>query len=459
MFRVISLVLLFIGLCFDGSKAQFCSMGLPDGGNAIVTCPLVPAYYVATAANGGSDSNLGTLASPFLTLQKAQTAMRSGLKTTYIRAGIYTLATITNCDGTKSCGLQLLTADNGETWSYYPPDGVDTASFSGGSTNDSSGLWEAIFSTGITNLTINGLVIHDFIFAGLASSGGDVSPTYINNVIYNQYKLSGGTTNPGGIFCYGCSNAVIANNVIHDTASMGIDFGNVNGDISGMTVRSNVLYNTCTGDSDCGAIYMTDPLQTATNITWTNNYIRDGNSAGSGGYGSALYVDNCASNVTATGNIIAGHNGSNTTQVHGGKNVHFNGNIIDLAAFGNSTVAYQGYACPDTAMSSDRFEKNIVISSASGGGYHDLAGTTGPPIITNNVYYDYGSGSISTGGSFSDSNPVAEDPQLSCWTYNIASGSPVYNSPVGFPWLARQWGPPGYTIPPVGTAPSNPHAC
>ncbi|MGB6026025.1 MAG: hypothetical protein WBG40_12585, partial [Candidatus Sulfotelmatobacter sp.] len=45
-------------------------------------------FYVAP---NGNDNNPGTLAQPFATLGKAQSAMRasSSIKTTYIRAGLY----------------------------------------------------------------------------------------------------------------------------------------------------------------------------------------------------------------------------------------------------------------------------------------------------------------------------------------------------------------------------------
>src|SRR5262245_31350449 len=52
--------------------------------------PAHAAWYVAPAAMGGSDSNPGTRAQPFLTLERARTAMSgSSDKTTYPRQGTY----------------------------------------------------------------------------------------------------------------------------------------------------------------------------------------------------------------------------------------------------------------------------------------------------------------------------------------------------------------------------------
>jgi len=53
---------------------------------------------------------MGSAGAPFLTLARAQMAMRgSGAKTAYIRAGTYRLA----------AALMLTPADNGEAWRCY----------------------------------------------------------------------------------------------------------------------------------------------------------------------------------------------------------------------------------------------------------------------------------------------------------------------------------------------------
>ena len=416
-----------------------------------------PGFYVSPT---GNDANPGTLAAPFATFAQAQAAMQasSTIKTTYIRAGSYTLPTISNCDGSgNSCGLSLNSADNGETWSYYPPDGYDSASLSGGSTAAGTGLFYAIYVTNTNGLIINGLSIHNFQYAGIGSMGGVSNLTVENNIIFNGYNTA--SQNAGGFQCYGCADTKISYNVVHDIASFGIGLSNVNGDVSNLVVTGNVLYNICTGVADCGAIYLYDTAQTATNISWTNNYIRDGNTTGGSGWGSALYLDDCTSNVTATGNIITGKNGGNTVMIHSGYNNHFTGNFTDLSTYGNNTLTVQTTSCPNASMSGNEYEHNIVISNGAGSGYRSLSGT--PPTtqtVTGNDYYNYGSGTISTSGNAgSDSTPTTVNPQVSGWLYTVASGSPVFSSPVDFPTMAGGWGPPGYTIPQTGSAPSSPH--
>jgi len=116
------------------------SGGSSDAGDGGV--PIDPdAFYVAT---NGDDGNPGTLALPFATLAHAQTAMRasSNSKTTYVRAGTYqppmTGATCLYGNAAGSA-IELLAADQGETWSFYPPDGYGSAILDGQSTTGNSG--------------------------------------------------------------------------------------------------------------------------------------------------------------------------------------------------------------------------------------------------------------------------------------------------------------------------------
>jgi Right handed beta helix region len=411
--------------------------------------PIVPAFYVSTT---GNDSNAGTLASPFATLAAAQTAMQNSgtVKTTYVLAGSYTLPAL----------LNLVTADAGETWSYYPPDGYDNASISGGSTASGNGL-NIMIQVGANNVTFNGLTLHNFSYAGIYGSGK--SGLVIENCIfYNQYYVSAGS-NPGGFTCYGCSSTIISHNVFYNMAAGAIEAVENNGGISNLLVTGNVVYNTCTGLADCGAIYIQDLLATSTNLQETNNFVRDGNTfaAPGTGYGSALYADDCGSNLTASGNILAGKNGSNTILIHGGNNDHFINNILDLDGFASNILTLQtssGSGCSAGAMSGNQFENNIVIGEDSSHGYVLQSGSpTNPPTITTNDYWNYDGGTIITGGTYSDANPINQNPLLSGWTYAMNPASAVTGPPVSFPAIVGGWGPPGYAIPQTGTAPSSPH--
>lgn len=420
---------------------------------------LPPGFYVSTT---GSDSNSGTLAAPFATLGKCQTAMQgSGTKICYIRAGSYTPAGLNACNSRGNCAVGLTSSDNGETWSYYPFDGIGTADITGGSTASGNGLWAIFYTGGATGVTINGLSLHNFDFAGIQSGGG-ANLTVTNNIIFNGFGIVGdaslsGASNAGGFMCYDCVGLTISNNVIHDIASFGMTNAHSAGLISNYLVTGNVLYNTCSQYRDCGAIYSQDLNTTkSTNLKITNNYVHDGCTAsgcapGTGGWGAGIYLDDCTNNYVITGNIVTGNNGSNNLMIHGGSNNTWSGNLIDISSTGNPVLRFQSSSC--SSPTGNTFENNIIISNGAGGGYN---GTSGNATVTNNAYFNYGTGTLSSSG---DTNPTVEDPQLTCWAYNIASGSPVFNSPVNFPGLPGAWAYPGFSLPHTGTVPSSPHTC
>src|SRR5690348_15438 len=123
------IVLFMIAIAWCGYSMTVLSAAQSLGG----LVPLAPGFYVAT---NGNDHNPGTLSQPFATLARAQEAMQgSSIKTTYIRGGTYKPAPIAgSCMNGKGSGssVQLKRgADEGETWSVYPPDGYNSAILDG----------------------------------------------------------------------------------------------------------------------------------------------------------------------------------------------------------------------------------------------------------------------------------------------------------------------------------------
>src|SRR5437763_5657561 len=94
-------------------------------------------FYVAT---NGNDANPGTLATPFKTLYKAQSAMinSSTIKTVTIRGGTYTL----------TANLNFYSQSNGQTWVPYVNETVII---------DGNGSLYNFTARGVVNLTIEGL--------------------------------------------------------------------------------------------------------------------------------------------------------------------------------------------------------------------------------------------------------------------------------------------------------------
>ena len=172
-------------------------------------------------APNGNDNNPGTLSAPVQTLEKARgsDAGVGTMKTAYLRAGMYP----------RTALLTLTRADDGETWRYYPPDGVDTAILDGGSRGSHTGV-DVILIQGGSNITINGLEIQNFDNYAIAVHGGAA--------FEDQFPASDAVA----------SGNIIINNVLHDGYTWhtsGWAGGGVwaEGQVTNLRVKNNVVYN------------------------------------------------------------------------------------------------------------------------------------------------------------------------------------------------------------------------
>lgn len=414
------------------------------------------AFYVSPE---GNDTNDGSAEHPFLTLERARTAMRgSTVKTTYLRAGTYA----------RTATFILDSSDNGQTWKTFPGDPVNSAVI------DGNGIQDVIDILGGSHILIEGLLVRDFTSRGIGVHGGrgwsNAAPyfnaTYgpaAHNIIRNNIIEDGNVPSPGwdraGINAQGTvPYTKILNNVIRNSNGYGIGIWSLQtgDDISGTEVRNNALLNTCITANDGAAIYTNDRTLLSDSIFIENNFIRD--------YGQfanfvrAVYLDDHTSNTTVRGNIMAG-TGRQPVLVHGGYNNLITGNIMDLGSTGKMAVL--NYAIRGTAtMTGNKFTGNIIISQYaidSAGGAYLKTGDVVNPDIRHNLYYNYSTGIANTGGyhyQLKDSFPLQGDPGLSGWTYDISPSSMAFLLPVNFQEPARNWGPPGYVIPQTGTSPS-----
>ena len=472
--------------------------GNDDTGSSPPILGVPPAYYVSPS---GSDSNPGTLAAPFLTLAHAQSVMESAgnpQPIVFLRAGTY-----------PNTALSFSVADDGQTWSNYPPDGYDSAVLDGGSTSMSTG-GNPITINGTSNITFAGLTIQNFKNWGIGIHGGPADPiggfptaaptavdvTIINNMISNGYTTLNSGWGGGGVWASGSTtNLRILNNVITNQYGSGIravangDDTNPDGNYDGLTISNNVCLVTDLTTGDNGAIYIQDTNFNSTNITISNNFIRDYQSNPSLANATipyrdvAIYLDEGASNTTVTGNIVAntaypipspGTSKTSTTAFYmsNGHNDIWSGNIVDLGTLAVILdVNYELNSTSEPAMTGNSFTNNIFVGNWSGP-QESYGSSYGPyayastaynsptvPTVMHNMYYNYGGGSLSTTGpQFSDADPITNmNPEVSGSAgdyYAVAGNSPAFASPVNFPPIIGNWGPPGYVIPTTGTPPS-----
>ena len=251
----------------------------------------------------------------------------------------------------------------------------------------------------------------------------------------------------------------------------------------GLVIKNNAILNTDITHGDSGAIYLVNRFENVSRATITNNFIRDYQGTASNGISPArdvgIYLDEGTQGVTLTGNVIANtanvinsnrlNEATSCVFTNAGNDLVFTGNICDLGTSPQiANFVISTYSRAYKPMTGNVISGNIYIGNWSGaqntysvgvgpaaypegGGY----GNPQPAAINSNLYYNYGSGSLSTTGTvFGDAAPVTGvDPRMSGASYSLASTSPAYKPPVSFPPIAGGWGPPGYALP-AGTAPS-----
>jgi hypothetical protein len=459
-----------------------------------------PGFYVST---NGSDSNAGTAQAPFATLTKCKSALRSSStqKTCYVGAGIYHPPQDGTGCSTNGSALYLTSQDAGETWSYNPADGYDTAVIDGGSNGSGSGLDNGICMEG-PNITIDGLQLQHFQSSFIKTMA--TNTTITNNIVHDSYNQPFVAAIKLDTITQGSH---VTHNVIYNVASNGISAHSCNGGyggcsqgISNNVVAYNVVYNYCYNDYDCGAIEFQDyDRPRSTNILAAYNYVRDGDLIGPGGPvndgggiggGRALYMDDGTSNVTYQGNIVTGKNNI-CVQIHGGSNDTYKNNICDIQTpasnqnVGNTgtSILYYQNSPVGNGMTGNHADNNIIIGNDPHGGYGYDGDNSAPtrPEVSNSAYHNYVTGPSgscypgginSCGSAGSDSSPQnigtlfnpcptdGADP----WSFELNSSSPALSSPVSFLQPANDrsvawghpgfWGPPGYNIAHSGNAPS-----
>jgi hypothetical protein len=449
----------------------------------------VSAFFVATNGsdgnNGLSPINQGGAAGPFATLGKCQSAMQasSTVKTCYIRAGTYSL---TASSGSDYCSLnqgnQILhftSSDSGETWSYYPPDGVNSAILDGGSSSGTTGLGAFGCDDGATSLTVTGLTFQHF--RGWAVYATQPI-TFTNNIFHDNY----GPTGTAAVNIEGANGSLISHNYVYNVQGFGILVqATATQTMNNTTITNNVVINSCTAVADCGGIYTEDNNTTtaSTNIVIEYNYVRDVYAAGGGqggnSLGNCIYLDAGASNTAVEYNICTGI-WSSPAFMHAGSNNVWKYNIFDMPTGTNPTIVYYqalaGY--PGSAMTGNVFQNNIVVGNVAGQGIYPNGSGFGRLNFQNNGYYKYSGGTMNytclggatynqcTPNANQDANPTSANPLITCWGAKLASNSPMLSSPVNYPSQPENWdtpgfwGPPGFVIPKdarnggIGTAPS-----
>ncbi|HET8708866.1 MAG TPA: right-handed parallel beta-helix repeat-containing protein [Candidatus Saccharimonadales bacterium] len=390
------------------------SAGITVAGSSTL---ISPAYFVSPT---GSDTNPGSQAAPFLTFEKARDTIRAGgsTKTVYIRGGTYSPA----------AKFLLNNYDNNTKWLAYP--GETPVIDGGGTLND---IW--FFDAGARNITLHGVTFQNVYCCavnlnGYNNAGSDTGT--IEGVVVANCTIKTVLPNPADIYAdYGAiratsfiRNNVFRNNYIQDCGGPGIALvagGGTEFNFGNKVIRNKIINSNNQGRADTGGIYMLDrgyTGQVANPTIIDGNYIEN---AGSGSDTKLLYLDDQASKVVVSNNIMCGL-AHWAFQLHGSDYITMQNNIFDISdqtvPSGYYLALYQNAnTYTNYGMTNNVFTGNVVYDA---GGYakttmwdiidESTEGIT-MPSVSGNIYYKT-TGQLPNGGQVVDSSPYFINPNL-----------------------------------------------
>src|SRR5438270_7958564 len=327
------------------------------------------AFYVSTT---GSDSNPGTLSSPWRTIQHAANSVQAG-DTVYVRGGVYNESANISVSGSLIAGSIRFQSYPGET-----------------AIVDGTGLVPPTSSPqGLINIT-------------------NQSYISIRGFEIRNYQTSSASATPAGIWVSGSgSNIQILNNVIHNIVTTSEASGSAFGiavygtaapaSLDSVTISGNQVYNLKTGKSESVNVD-----GNVTNFVITNNSIHDNDNIGIDVIGfegvspdpsydyarNGTVAGNTVYNISAINNPGEGNQyDANGIYVDGGSQVVIERNLIHHVDIGIEMASeHQG------RVTSFVIARNNLVYSANStgitiGGYASNVGGTDHCTIVNNTLF------------------------------------------------------------------------
>ncbi|MGB7846201.1 MAG: choice-of-anchor Q domain-containing protein [Candidatus Acidiferrum sp.] len=344
-----------------------------------ITALIGKAFYVSTT---GSDSNPGTITSPWRTVQHAANSVQAG-DTVFVRGGVYNESVNISASGSAIAGPI--------TFQSYPGENAIV---------DGTGLVPSTSGTqGLFNMA-------------------NQSYISIQGFEIRNYQTSSASATPAGIWVSGAgSNIQILNNLIHNIVTTSETAGSAFGiavygtaapaSLDSVTISGNQVYALKTGNSESVNVD-----GNVTNFTITNNVIHDNDNIGIDVIGfegvSPDPAYDYARNGTVAGNIIynisainnpgeSNQYDANGIYVDGGSQVVIERNLIHNVDIGIEMASeHQGHV---TSFVTAR--NNLVCASNSVGitigGYAANVGGTDHSTIVNNTLFQNDSKNTGSG--------------------------------------------------------------
>jgi hypothetical protein len=205
------------------------------------------SFYVSTS---GSDSNPGSMGSPWLTIQHAANSVSAGA-TVYVHGGVYSEAVNFPASGTASAPI-IFQSYPGQTAVIDGTDVVCCTSNPASSENETQGLITIVDQSYIT---VSGFEIRNFTTskaadtpAGVWITGSGTGVRLLNNLVHNITTSSEKNGNAFGIAVYGTSQTAIKNLVISGNQVYSLKTGNseslnVDGNVTNFRITNNIVHD------------------------------------------------------------------------------------------------------------------------------------------------------------------------------------------------------------------------
>ena len=399
--------------CNDNGTAP--DVSVTNNGTVTSSC----SYYVSTT---GNDSNDGTLASPFKTIQKALDVVSPGC-TIYVKAGTYSTGTIwlDNKHGSAGNIIKIRNYDS------------DIAIIDG---SNLSGDKDLFYLENTSYITIEGLILENNQqnnASGFNIQGNcqniSIKNCEIRNVNFSSDSGDTGSSNKNAypLIVYANqatanSDIIITGNKIHDCRTSWSEGLAINGNVDGFEISNNSVYNITNIGIDAIGYEGTAPSDDyARNGVIKNNIVHDCPSpyADAGG----IYVDggrdiiienNIAYNNQYGIEIGNEHSGTTTQNITVRNNLFYdntlvgikiggyNGNVSNCSVTGNSCYSntaddWRGELELSDKLTNTTITNNIFYSTNSQNTIVVADGSSEPSglILNYNVFYH-------SGGSSSD---------------------------------------------------------
>src|SRR5438105_619695 len=327
------------------------------------------AFYVSTT---GSDSNPGTLSSPWRTIQHAANSVQAG-DTVYVRGGVYNESANISVSGSLIAGSIRFQSYPGETaivdgTGLVPP------------TSSPQGL---INITNQSYISIQGFEIRNYqtssasaIPAGIWVSGSGSNIQILNNVVHNIVTTSEASGNAFGIAVYGTAapasldSVTISGNQVYNLKTGQSESVNVDGNVTNFVITNNSIHDNDNIGIDVIGFEGVSPDP-------SYDYARNGTVAG-----------NTVYNISAINNPGEGNQyDANGIYVDGGSQVVIERNLIHHVDIGIEMASeHRGH------VTSFVIARNNLVYSANSigitiGGYASNVGGTDHCTIVNNTLF------------------------------------------------------------------------